>query len=60
MNVHKAAFFWDEKIGKNAVTVCGLNNFNQTITKVQNWDKVTCKRCLLEEKSFKNSSVNLS
>ena len=59
MKVHKAAFFWDAKSGKNAVTVCGEVNFNQIITKVQNWDDVTCKRCLLDKKAFEISSVNL-
>jgi hypothetical protein len=59
MSIHKAAFFWDDKKGKNVVTVCGVANYNQAIAKVQNWDDVTCKRCLLDKKAFEISSVNL-
>jgi hypothetical protein len=54
MKVHKAAFFWDAKSGKNAVTVCGEVNFNQIINKAQTWNDVTCKRCLLDKKHLKS------
>lgn len=57
MTVHKAAFYWKEN--NYAVTVCGVVNYNQNINKTQNWDEVSCKRCLMDKDAVPVSSVNL-
>ena len=56
---HKAVFFFDEVQKKNVVTACRIANYNQLITKVDDWDSVTCKRCLLAKDDVKVSTVNL-
>lgn len=59
MNIHKAAFYWNEDKKCQSYTVCGNFNINTNDLKVSDWAEVTCKRCLKNKDVVSMSTVNL-